>query len=46
MARWVVEEVEQRWGCLPADVEPRPIVLLEERVRVEGGFLDDESKIA
>jgi hypothetical protein len=46
VANWVDDEVAARWAGFPVDAAPRPIVLLEARVRIEGGFIDDESKIA
>jgi hypothetical protein len=46
VASWVDKEVDELWAGFPIDATPRPIVLLEERVRVEGGFIDVESKIA
>ena len=46
MADWVDADVAARWATCPVDAVPRPIVLLEERVRIDGGFIDDESKVA
>jgi hypothetical protein len=46
MASWVRDEVETRWGAFPVDAVPRPIVLLDERVRIEGGFDDADTKEA
>lgn len=46
VTNWVDDEVAARWGMFPVDVVPRPIVLLDNHVRVEGGFIDGESKMA
>jgi hypothetical protein len=36
VANWVSEEVDARWRAFPVEAVPRPIVLLDERVRIEG----------
>jgi hypothetical protein len=46
MASRVSDEVDARWAAFPVDAVPRPIVLLDERVRIEGGFDDVNSKEA
>ena len=46
VANWLRDEDAARWAAFPSDVVPRPIVLLESRVRVEGGFVDSDSKLA
>ena len=47
VANWVDDEVATRWAAFPVDGAPRPIVLLDDRVQLEGdGFVDDESKVA
>lgn len=43
---WVDDEVADRSAAFPVEVAPRPIVLLEARVRIEGGYIDNESKMA
>lgn len=35
-----------RWAAFPIDATPRPIVLLDGRVRIEGGFAEGVSKLA
>lgn len=44
--RWIDEEDAARWAVFPVGADPRPIVLLDARLRVEGGFVDSDSKIA
>ncbi|MHB2024887.1 MAG: hypothetical protein ACYCO3_16465 [Mycobacteriales bacterium] len=46
MTDWIDDEVAARWATFPIDAVPRPIVLLDNRVRVEGAFIDGESKMA
>lgn len=46
MANWVGDAVDARWAAFPIDAVPRPIVLLDEQVRIEGGFDDGNSKEA
>ena len=47
MANWVDEEVATRWAAFPVDGAPRPIVLLDNRVQLDGdGFADNKSKLA
>lgn len=41
-ARWAVE----RWSAFPVDENPRPLVLVESRVRVEQGFTTGPAKLA
>jgi hypothetical protein len=41
-ARWAVE----RWAAFPVDENPRPVVLVESRVRVEQGFSTGAAKLA
>jgi hypothetical protein len=41
-ARWAVG----RWSQFPVDQTPRPIVLADSRVHVEGGFASGEAKMA
>jgi hypothetical protein len=41
-ARWAVE----RWSAFPANQNPRPLVLVESRVRVEKGFTTGPAKLA
>jgi hypothetical protein len=41
-ARWAVE----RWSAFPVDESPRPLVLVESRVRVEQGFSTGAAKLA
>jgi hypothetical protein len=46
VATWADDENAARWGAFPVDTVPRPIILLDDRVRIEGGFVDVASKIA
>jgi hypothetical protein len=46
VADWVADEVAARWRAFPLDAAPRPVVLLDERVRIEGVFVDGDSKLA
>lgn len=46
MERWVDVDTAARWSSFPVDEVPRPIVLLDDAVRVEGGFVDDDAKLA
>jgi len=46
VANWLPEKDAARWAAFPLDAAPRPIVLLDYRVRVEGGFIDSYSKNA
>jgi hypothetical protein len=41
-ARWAVA----RWDAFPADRQPRPLVLVDERAFVEQGFATGEAKLA
>lgn len=41
-ARWAVA----RWSAFPVDESPRPLVLVESRVRVERGFATGAAKLA
>jgi hypothetical protein len=41
-AAWAVE----RWSAFPVDENPRPLVLVESRVRVEQGFATGTAKLA
>jgi hypothetical protein len=41
-AKWAVE----RWAAFPVDENPRPLVLVESRVRVERGFATGPAKLA
>jgi hypothetical protein len=43
---WVSHDVDARWAAFLIDATPRPIVLLDERLRIEGGFDDVASKEA
>jgi hypothetical protein len=43
---WVDDEVAGRWAAFPISAAPRPIVLLDLRARIEGGFVDGDSKMA
>jgi hypothetical protein len=36
----------EKWASFPVDADPRPLVLLGERVNVKEGFTDDDGKIA
>jgi hypothetical protein len=42
----VDDSIEARWSDFPVDAVPRPIVLLDHRVLIEGGFADADSKLA
>jgi hypothetical protein len=47
VANWVDDEVATRWAAFAVDGAPRSIVLLDDRVQLDGGgFVDDESKMA
>jgi hypothetical protein len=46
VADWVNDKDDARWAAFPVRTAPRPIVLLDERVRIEGGFNDSNSKEA
>ena len=46
MSAWLDAEMSARWAAFPAAATPRPVVLLEERLRLEGGFVDGPSKLA
>src|SRR5581483_4939038 len=41
-ARWAV----RRWSAFPVDQTPRPLVLVESRVRIEQGFTTGDAKMA
>ncbi len=43
---WLGPEISMRWAAFPAAAIPRPVVLLQERLRLEGGFVDGPSKVA
>lgn len=43
---WLDPEMSMRWAAFPAAAIPRPVVLLQERLRLEGGFVDGPSKEA
>jgi hypothetical protein len=46
VANWASEEVDARRRTFPVEAVPRPIVFLDERVRIEGGFDDANAKEA
>jgi hypothetical protein len=47
MENWVGEEVRARWAEFPIGAYPRPLVMLDTRVRLEGeGFVDVDTKMA
>lgn len=46
MSEGFANQVDQLWSRFPTAADPRPIVLLESRLRLEGRFLDGESKRA
>jgi hypothetical protein len=43
---WVDDEAARRWAGFPPDAVPRPTVLIDLRARIEGGFVDGDSKMA
>jgi hypothetical protein len=43
---WLDDENDARWSEFPLDVKPRPLILLEDRCRIEGGFASGRAKIA
>jgi len=46
MEHWVDAKTAARWASFPADESPRPIVLLDDTVRIEGGFVGEDAKRA
>ena len=42
----MTETKSEVWGSFPVSTVPRPIVLLDFLIRVEGGFVDSEAKSA
>jgi len=46
MSGWLDDEDDTRWSEFPLDVRPRPLILLEDRCRIEGGFASSEAKEA
>lgn len=46
MEGWLDDEAAGRWAAFPVDAVPRPVVLLEPRLRVEGGFSGSGAKQA
>jgi hypothetical protein len=45
-ASWLSDAGVERWERFPVDADPRPVVLLGSRVRVEDGFVDGAAKQA
>jgi hypothetical protein len=43
---WLDDENDARWSEFPLDVRPRPLILLEHRCRIEGGFASSRAKEA
>jgi hypothetical protein len=43
---WLDDENDARWSEFPLDVRPRPLILLENRCRIEGGFASSRAKEA
>jgi hypothetical protein len=43
---WLDDENDARWSEFPLDVKPRPLILLENRCRIEGGFASGRAKQA
>src|SRR3954454_14095549 len=43
---WLSDRAAARWATFPAQARPRPVVLLESRVRLAGGVVDNRAKIA
>lgn len=43
---WLDSEMSMRWAAFPAAAISRPVILLQERLRLEGGFVDGPSKKA
>jgi hypothetical protein len=43
---WLDDENDARWSKFPLDVRPRPLILLEDRCRIEGGFASSRAKRA
>jgi hypothetical protein len=43
---WLDIETAARWASFPVGANPRPVLLLEPRVRMGVGFVDDEAKLA
>ena len=46
MPSWLDDEDDASWSAFPLDVQPRPLILLEERCRIEGGFASSGAKEA
>ena len=46
VANWLSDEMDALWSAFPVDAVPRPTVLLDRRVRIEGGFEDVNAKEA
>ena len=46
MSGWLDGEDDARWSEFPLDAQPRPLILLEDRCRIEGGFASSRAKEA
>jgi hypothetical protein len=46
MSSWLDDDDDARWSEFPLDVQPRPLILLENRCRIEGGFANSRAKEA
>jgi hypothetical protein len=46
MSGWRDGVDDTRWSEFPLDVQPRPLILLEDRCRIEGGFASSRAKEA
>lgn len=46
MSGWLDDEDDARWSEFPLNIQPRPLIILEDRCRIEGGFASGQAKEA